>query len=145
MNTVKKNPRILCELQNIVLKDNRNSYSCRIEENSIHAFFSEDPQVSISLLRCIAGLEKPVSGTIYFDGSCFKEMLPKQAVESGIEIVDRSQKCFLNLSVLDNVYCERRQIGHTHAYSRTLSKQRLKVILDEIGIELDIKKPMFTT
>lgn len=140
MNTIKKNPRILCELQNIVLKDNRNSYSCRIEENAIHAFFSEDPQVSISLLRCIAGLEKPASGTIYFDGNCYQKMLPKQAIDSGIEIVDRSKKCFLNLSVLDNVYCERRRIGHTHVYSRTLLKQRLKAILNEIGIELDLKR-----
>jgi len=140
MNTDKKNPTILCELQHVVLKDGCNSYSCRIEKNSIHAFFSEDPQVSISLLRCIAGLEKPMSGNLYFDGNCYKEMLPKQAVDSGIEIVDHSQKCFLNLSVLDNIYCERRQIGHTHAYSRAATKQRLKVILNEIGIELDLKR-----
>jgi len=130
---------VICALDRIVLKDSPFPYSFSVQSNTIHGLFSDKPQLAIRLLRCLAGIEQPLGGDIVFDGKKYRNLTPKRAVRLGIEIVDHSSKSFLDLSVLDNIYCERKQFKSTHLRSRSLARQRFLELNRQVGYSIDLK------
>lgn len=134
MNT---NDASVCEVECLLLRDLPYTYSFAIERGSVHAVFSDNPQVSINLLRCIAGHDQPMGGAIRFETKWYEGLNPKQAAKLGIEIIDHRKKTFPDLTVLDNIYCERRRSGTTHQKSRNLIKQQMYALFEELAIEIN--------
>lgn len=132
----------ICQFDCILLDGLPHTYSFSVERNTIHVLFSDNPLVAILLIRCLAGLERPIAGTICYDGKVYNKLTPQLASRIGIEIVDSSDKTFVNLPLLDNIYCERKHIKKTHRQSRQYVKKRFEELSEELGIHLDLKKPM---
>ncbi len=142
MNTDKKD--VICSFDRVFMRDDPFSYSFSVYSNSVHGLFTDKPQVAICILRCLAGIDQPLKGEISFDGKKYRSLKPKQAVRLGIEIVDHSSKSFLDLSVLDNIYCERKQFNSTHIRSRNLARQRFLELTRQVGVLIDLKAPART-
>ena len=56
-----------------------------------------------TILRSIAGLVKPKSGTITFKGQNITGIMPDKIVRSGITLVPEGRRVFPNLTVLENL------------------------------------------
>ena len=120
----------------------KNPFSFSIDSGCIHALFSDNPSTSLRILRCLAGSESFDSGFIHFEGTRYRRINCKLAKKLGIEIVDNSNRSFLRLSVLDNLYCERKITRFTHRKSRALTRDRAVELFSELGIEIDLKACM---
>ncbi len=56
-----------------------------------------------STLRSIVGLEKPVKGSIHFDGQELTGLGTEAIVKQGITLVPEGRRVFVNLTVLENL------------------------------------------
>lgn len=74
-----------------------------------------------SLLRTIAGLQKPAVGEIHFNGERIDGLRAPQVVTKGISLVPEGRELFPRMSVKDNLLCG--------AYLRS----------DKVGIESDLE------
>lgn len=140
MNTDNNLSEEICAFECVVLKDMPFSYSFSVDSNSIHSLFSDNPQVSLGLLRCLAGFEHPIEGNIILGGRKYRRLNSKKAVQLGIEIVDTSNKTFSDMSVLENIYCERKHSGLSHAQSRALAKRQFMELIHIVGVNIDLKR-----
>jgi ABC-type sugar transport system ATPase subunit len=101
----------LLVFDNLVLDNADQKASCefclKVKRGSVHVLFGDDQEFLSRIIRTIAGFERPVGGEFRFNGRCYSAITPRKATHLGIEIIDRLNKGFLNLSVFDNIYAER--------------------------------------
>ena len=114
--------------------------SIEINMGDVHALFADDPDFLIRILHVISGSEKPFSGTILFDGHPLIKHNPRKAAKMGIEIIDRTPKCFLNLTVLENVFAERSStLGNFFRFKKNLRREAME-FFSKLGFNFTLNK-----
>lgn len=56
-----------------------------------------------TLMDCIAGLHKPSSGKVFFKGEDITGLPPYEIVTKGLSLVPQGSRCFVRMSVEDNL------------------------------------------
>ncbi|MFQ5763102.1 MAG: ABC transporter ATP-binding protein [Candidatus Bathyarchaeia archaeon] len=79
-------------------------------------------------LNCIAGLEIPTDGNVYFDDRVVTDLRPK---ERGVGLVFQSYAIFRHMSVFDNLVFPLRIRGISEAVKR----ERVKATAELLGVE----------
>jgi branched-chain amino acid transport system ATP-binding protein len=97
--------------------------SINVRDGEIVALIGSNGAGKSTLLSTIAGLLKPFSGTILFQGKKIAGLPPYRIVDLGISFVPEDRKLFANCSVRENLI-----LG---AYS-SRAKGRIKAMLDTI-------------
>jgi branched-chain amino acid transport system ATP-binding protein len=80
-----------------------NGVSMRVAEKSIVAVIGANGAGKTSLIRAIAGIERPSAGTIRFKGQDITGMESHEVCELGIGQVAEGRQIFPSLSVADNL------------------------------------------
>ena len=75
-----------------------------VKEGTIHAIVGENAAGKTTLVRIIAGLERPDTGTILFNGDKLNLITPKSAHHFGIEIVEQEFRVAEDLTVSENIF-----------------------------------------
>ncbi len=83
------------------------NFNLRLQRGEIHSLFGDAAENQCALLRALSGAIPKSSGKIWFEGRNLSRLSARSAMLLGIEIIDRSRRCFLNLSVLENIFSER--------------------------------------
>ena len=77
--------------------------SFEVEEGSIVTLIGANGAGKSTTLKAIAGLIKPQSGTIAYDGRYITGNDPSDIVKKGITLVPEGRRVFSDLSVLENI------------------------------------------
>ena len=79
------------------------SVSMEIEKGSIVALIGSNGAGKSTLMNTIAGLKKPMSGHIYFDGDEITGLSPDKVLQRGLCLVPQGGRGFLRMTVEDNL------------------------------------------
>ena len=74
-----------------------------VEKGQIVTLIGANGAGKSTTLRTIAGLIKPNSGTITYDGNVISGQQPQQVVQQGLCLVPEGRRVFPNLTVLENL------------------------------------------
>jgi methyl-galactoside transport system ATP-binding protein/inositol transport system ATP-binding protein len=108
----------------------------QVRPGEIHALMGENGAGKSTLMKCIAGIYKPTSGEIYFDGALMGSYSPSEALGMGISMIHQELSPVLYRPIMENVWLGREPltalglVDHKKMYAMT--KEVLKEIeLDE--------------
>ncbi len=94
--------------------------SLDVEANEIVVLIGPNGAGKTTLMRAIAGLHRPQSGRITFEGMALHTLSAHQIVEHGIILVPEGRRLFGGMTVLENL-----ELG---AYTRRAKQQRAKTL-----------------
>lgn len=80
-----------------------NNISMDVEQGKIITLIGANGAGKSTILRSIAGLVRPQSGEIIFEGENILGLSPDKIVTRGITLVPEGRRVFTNLSVLENL------------------------------------------
>ncbi len=95
--------------------------SLNVEEKSITAVLGSNGAGKSTVLNTLAGLLKPSSGNIIFEGKSINEYEPYKRVEAGISLIPEGRRLFPYLTVEENL-----QIGAYGKRARADTKKSLE-------------------
>ena len=84
--------------------------SLRVRPGEVYAIIGANGAGKSTLLRTIAGLHRPTSGSILFDGDDVSGLRPERRATRGIVMVPEGRRLFESLSVEENL-----KVGATYA------------------------------
>ncbi|MDO4345030.1 MAG: sugar ABC transporter ATP-binding protein [Eubacteriales bacterium] len=115
----------------IALKD----VSVSFKKGEIHAIIGENGAGKSTLMKVLSGAVSPSSGLIIVDGKEYRRLLPKEAIDLGIQVVYQELNQIGNMSVMDNVF-----IGMPPRKGILVDKKemerRTREILHSIGMDV---------
>jgi branched-chain amino acid transport system ATP-binding protein len=94
--------------------------SLNVQANEIVVLIGPNGAGKTTLMRTIAGLHRPRSGRITFEGHALQTLSAHQIVEQGIILVPEGRRLFGGMTVLENL-----ELG---AYTRRAKQQRDKTL-----------------
>ncbi|MDR0403827.1 MAG: sugar ABC transporter ATP-binding protein [Treponema sp.] len=103
----------------------------------IHALMGENGAGKSTLMKCIAGIYRPTSGEIVFDGKAQNFASPSEALKKGISMIHQELTPVLFRPIMENVWLGREPltalglVDHKKMYALT------KDVLKEIELEED--------
>ena len=77
--------------------------SLSLPAGSVHAMIGANGAGKSTMLRTIAGLHRPTTGSIVLDGTDVTAMAPEQRVAAGIALVPEGRRLFASLTVEENL------------------------------------------
>lgn len=113
--------------------------SLSVHPGEVLALVGENGAGKSTLIRMLAGIEKPVSGTIALRG---REQHFKNSAESqsaGIAVVSQEFRLVDELTVGENIFLGH-EIVHNGIIDRKESRQRAKKLLCDLGLDLDVDR-----
>jgi branched-chain amino acid transport system ATP-binding protein len=94
--------------------------SLSVFPGDVYAMIGANGAGKSTLLRAIAGLHKPTSGSILFDGADIARLRPERRVAAGIVMVPEGRRLFPSLTVEENLL-----VGQSHARPGPWSIERI--------------------
>jgi branched-chain amino acid transport system ATP-binding protein len=99
--------------------------SFSLREGEILAMIGANGAGKSTLLRTIAGLHRPSSGSILFDGADISKLTPNRRVALGISLVPEGRRLFASMTLEENL-----QVGAYHANKGPFSIERVYELFD---------------
>ena len=99
--------------------------SLRVRPGEVYAIIGANGAGKSTLLRTIAGLHRPTSGSILFDGKDVSGVRPERRATQGIVMVPEGRRLFGSLSVEENL-----KVGATYARSGPWTIERVYETFD---------------
>ncbi len=119
----------ILQVQNIQAKYGRfvavNDASFDVPEKSIVSVIGSNGAGKSTLMDCIAGIYKPTAGTILYKGEDISGLAPNFIVEKGLALVPQGSRCFVRMTVEDNLI-----MGSFPKCARPFKKQSLQKVYE---------------
>ena len=133
--------RYLLEMENISKEfpgvKALNGVSLRVRAGSVHALMGENGAGKSTLMKCLFGIYRKSSGTIFLDGKTVDFKNPKDALEHGVAMVHQELNQALKRNVMDNIWLGRYPKVAGFITSERTMYQETKKIFDQLGIATD--------
>jgi simple sugar transport system ATP-binding protein len=104
-----------------------------VERGEIHCLVGENGCGKSTLIKAVAGVLEPTSGTIEIDGKTVESLDPARARALGIQVIFQDLSLFPNLSVVENIAIES---NLEHAL-KPVRKDRMRKIAEAVLKRLD--------
>ena len=118
-----------------------NNVSMEFQSGKVHAIMGENGAGKSTLIKAISGAISPNAGSIVFDGKEYTAMTPILSQSLGIGVIYQEFNLVPELSVAENIFLGRR-LTQGPTIDRKLMNQRATEIIEEFGIELNVKQPV---
>ena len=97
--------------------------STTIEEGRIYGLVGSNGAGKSTLMDSIAGIHRPCAGKIYYKGEDITGQPANVVVEKGLSLVPQGSRCFVRMSVEDNLF-----VGSYPKRARSKAKENLEKI-----------------
>ncbi|MEM2103728.1 MAG: ABC transporter ATP-binding protein [Candidatus Bathyarchaeia archaeon] len=112
----------------------------KADEGKITSLIGANGAGKSTLLNTIAGLSKPSSGKIIFNGKEISGLSPNKIVNLGISYVPEDRKLFARLTVLENLI-----LGAYNARGTTVKENMLKMVYQLFPVLMEREKQLAIT
>lgn len=117
--------------------------SIKIKAGTVHALMGENGAGKSTLMKCIFGLYSPDEGEIVLDGKTVSFAKPREALDSGISMIQQELQPVRHQSVMENVWLGRYPeygFGIFKLVNHKKMKDDTQKLFDELNIDIDVKK-----
>jgi branched-chain amino acid transport system ATP-binding protein len=80
-----------------------NDVTFKVERGEVFAMIGANGAGKSSLMRTIAGLQKPTSGSLFFKGQDISKMPPHKRVDLGVSLVPEGRRLFASMTLEENL------------------------------------------
>lgn len=112
------------------------SVNYKVYRNKVNVLIGENGAGKSTMMRMLAGVERPSSGRILMDGEEVSFESTAKAEEHGVAIIFQELNLFANMSVMDNIF-----IAHEHFHKGVIDTkteyQKAKELLDNLDLKVD--------
>lgn len=117
--------------------------SLSLRPGEVHALVGENGAGKSTLIHLIAGALSPDAGQIYMmEGQPVQLRRPRQAAALGVAVVFQELSLAPNLSVAENIFCNRQPVGALGLVRRRALAAQAREALDSFGLRFDPWTPV---
>jgi methyl-galactoside transport system ATP-binding protein/inositol transport system ATP-binding protein len=109
----------------------------KVHQGEIHALCGENGAGKSTLMKCIAGIHKPTSGTIVFNGNTYNGYSTKDALKLGISMIHQELSPVLYRPIMENIWLGRVPLNRFHLVDHHKMYEDTKAVLAEINLDED--------
>ncbi|MDR1929209.1 MAG: sugar ABC transporter ATP-binding protein [Treponema sp.] len=109
----------------------------QVRPGEIHALMGENGAGKSTLMKCIAGIYRPTSGDIVFDGKPLDLHSPADALKRGISMIHQELSPVLYRPVMENIWLGREPLNGIGMVDHQRMYEMSKEVLKEIDLEED--------
>lgn len=113
-----------------------------VNKGEIHALMGENGAGKSTLIKVLTGIYQKNGGTICFDGEEIIARTPIEANEKGISTIYQELNLVLFQTVYENLFLGREPRTKFGSIDRKAMISEAKRILEELGIEIDVTRPL---
>ena len=113
-----------------------------VNKGEIHALMGENGAGKSTLIKVLTGIYQQNGGTICFDGEEINAKTPIEANEKGISTIYQELNLVLFQTVYENLFLGREPRTKFGSIDRKAMISEAKRILEELGIEIDVTRPL---
>ena len=113
-----------------------------VNKGEIHALMGENVAGKSTLIKVLTGIYQKNGGTICFDGEEINARTPIEANEKGISTIYQELNLVLFQTVYENLFLGREPRTKFGSIDRKAMISEAKRILEELGIEIDVTRPL---
>src|SRR6201995_367678 len=130
----------------IALKDASKSYgavqasknvSITLRSGEVRALAGENGAGKSTIVRMLAGVQRPDTGEVLVDGAPVTFHGPADARDAGIAVIYQEPTLFPDLSVAENVMMGRHPLGSLRRIDRRALQAGVRELMDRLGVGLD--------
>ena len=107
MGTLVEMKNIRKEFPGVVALD---SVSFDVKAGEVHLLLGENGAGKSTLMKILSGIYTPTQGTIVVNGEEFSELTPKKSKELGISIIYQELSVVNELSIAENMLCQKQML-----------------------------------
>ncbi|MFB3894726.1 MAG: sugar ABC transporter ATP-binding protein [bacterium] len=108
----------------------------------VHVLAGENGAGKSTLIKILCGVHTEYKGTIELSGQPVRFSSPQDAAEHGITAIYQELSLVPSMQVADNIFLGRETITRFGSIDRKSQKSKAQDILNRLGLELDIRKPV---
>ncbi|MDR3335997.1 MAG: sugar ABC transporter ATP-binding protein [Treponema sp.] len=109
----------------------------QVRPGEIHALLGENGAGKSTLMKCIAGIYRPTSGEILFDGKVQGPYNPSEALKMGISMIHQELSPVLHRPIMENIWLGREPLTKLGFVDHKKMYDKSKNLLKEIDLEED--------
>ena len=113
-----------------------------VNKGEIHALMGENGAGKSTLIKVLTGIYQKNGGTICFDGEEINARTPIEANEKGMSTIYQELNLVLFQTVYENLFLGREPRTKFGSIDRKAMISEAKRILEELGIEIDVTRPL---
>ena len=109
-----------------------------IRKGEVHCLAGENGCGKSTIINLISGYYTPDEGEIEIDGVKHSKLTPKQAIESGIQVIYQDLSVFPNLTVMENLSLNMELASKRKIVSKKRMREIAKQAISKINFEIDL-------
>lgn len=113
-----------------------------VKQGEIHALMGENGAGKSTLVKCLAGIQSPTSGEIFYDGKIRKNYNTAQALKMGISMIHQELSPVINRPIMENIWLGREPLNRFGLVDHKKMYEMSIDVLKEIELNEDPKTEM---
>jgi erythritol transport system ATP-binding protein len=113
-----------------------------VKAGAVNVLVGENGAGKSTMMKIIAGVERPTSGEMFLDGQPVTLKSTDDARRHGIGIVFQELNLFPNLSIVENLFISREITRYGHAIDEAAQEKRTRELLKQLEHDLDPRTPV---
>src|SRR5881397_1251707 len=106
-----------------------------------HALVGENGAGKSTIVKMLAGVHCPDSGTLEIDGTPVELNTPADAKAAGIAVIYQEPTLFPDLSVAENIAMGRQPLGRLNIIDRTAMSRQAGQLFARLGVSIEPSRP----
>ena len=116
--------------------------SIALRAGEVRALAGENGAGKSTIVRMLAGVQRPDEGDVLVDGEPVTFHGPADARDAGIAVIYQEPTLFPDLSVAENVMMGRHPLGSMRRIDRRALHRTVQELMDRLGVKLDPEQPV---
>jgi rhamnose transport system ATP-binding protein len=116
--------------------------SIALHSGEVRALAGENGAGKSTIVRMLAGVQRPDEGAVLVDGEPVTFHGPADARDAGVAVIYQEPTLFPDLSVAENVMMGRHPLGAMRRIDRGALHRSVQELMDRLGVKLDPEQPV---
>src|SRR3954452_19836159 len=116
--------------------------SISLRAGEVRALAGENGAGKSTIVRLLAGVQRPDEGEVLVDGEPVDFHGPADARDRGVAVIYQEPTLFPDLSVAENVMMGRHPLGSLRRIDRRALHAGVKELMDRLGVRVDPEQPV---